>query len=509
MAVKRNDKGTGAFELLSFVLLMVFFLGIGFLDGPEWCVDTPSYVSMDFSREPVYPLFLMGLRRLFESMNVTAQPYGLPAYLTLAMVLQSLLWVVAIHRLGTYIFEISHYSLGRTRALVLASAAEITQVGVALLNRFIAKRGSMYSESLMTESLAMPLFVLFTIALIKSFDKYEIKDVIKLFFMSVLICSIRKQMLICVLMWGFTSFVLHLFVKRHRSLNRFSMTVIGVALSLVCIALFDRGYNLAVRGVFAPHTGNSLGGLSTVFYTSSDEDIALFTEKENSEYPDIDRLVARIVDTCNEQELTIDHCPGYDPKVCSNVFNSDWKGMVEHYAQSYDIIGFDVVLPFADDYVYEHFGERGTVEAMMLSDGVQKEMFNVLLKARITSVFKGDDHGAFYVLTSNILKAFVISNANMYPEVLVMVSAVIYSLYLVLYIVLAIRTAIQAGKDLRGNNLELLAYRRKVLLLGFVVMTGLVINCLVTGALIFPQPRYMCYSMGLFYLSLFSQLFPQ
>ena len=36
----------------------------------------------------------------------------------------------------------------------------------------------------------------------------------------------------------------------------------------------------------------------------------------------------------------------------------------------------------------------------------------------------------------------------------------------------------------------------------FIVLVETAINCLVTGALIFPQPRYMCYGMGLFYLAI-------
>ena len=105
MFKNKSNRGTEAFKLLSFALLTIYFVGIALFDGPVWCVDTPSYVDMDFSREPVYPLFLLGLRRLFEVLHIEAQPYGLPAYLTLAVVLQSLLWVVSSCHLGFFILN--------------------------------------------------------------------------------------------------------------------------------------------------------------------------------------------------------------------------------------------------------------------------------------------------------------------------------------------------------------------------------------------------------------------
>ena len=57
MSNSNNNKGLESFKILSFVLPLIFYIGIAVLDGPVWCVDSQSYVSMDFSREPVYPLF--------------------------------------------------------------------------------------------------------------------------------------------------------------------------------------------------------------------------------------------------------------------------------------------------------------------------------------------------------------------------------------------------------------------------------------------------------------------
>ena len=93
-----------------------------------------------------------------------------------------------------------------------------------------------------------------------------------------------------------------------------------------------------------------------------------------------------------------------------------------------------------------------------------------------------------YVLTANVMKAFVISNANISPRFLVTASALIYALYLMVFIGLLLKT----------NN----PARPMTARLMFIVLAGIAINCVVTGSMIFPQPRYMCYGMGLFYFAL-------
>jgi hypothetical protein len=127
-----------------------------------------------------------------------------------------------------------------------------------------------------------------------------------------------------------------------------------------------------------------------------------------------------------------------------------------------------------------------------------------LLKARIYGLFNGEEKDMLYVFKANILKAFVMSNANISPRILIKVSLIIYGVYLVLYIAYAIRVLRLAAGRVNGSALNNLDMMRKMLLLGFVVCAGLAINAFVTGSMIFPHPRYVCYSMGLFYLSLIS-----
>lgn len=501
--VSKNISKGGAFKYVpAFAFLTLFYIGVGLIDGPEWCVDSPSYTSMDFSREPVYPLFLLGLRKIFEIFKVNVEAYGQPAYLTAAIILQSMLWVISGVMLGRYVYEISSRALSESRAYILSCAAMGLQVAVACLNRFVAIRGSMYSETIMTESLAMPLFVIFTVVLLESLENYNRNSCLKLFFLAVLMGSIRKQMLIVLIMWGFVSFVLHLFVKRYRSLNQFSYTVIAVVVAFFMINLLDCTYNLAVRGVFAGHTGNSKGGLCTLLYTADYGDAVIFEDSDSEKFPEITLLYSEIYNECVAQKLTIDYAPGYELKEKSTVLNSDWVSMASHYAESYDVIGFEIVLPMCDEYVAKHFPGLEGPYAKIKENEVEGELFKRLMSNGITKIRNGEDRGIVYVFTANVLKAMVISVANISPRILVKVSFIIYIIFFVGFFSLAVRTATLQRTDERGKDKALTLLRRRFLVMSFVVMSGLIINCVVTGSMIFPQPRYMCYSMGLFYLCL-------
>ena len=471
--------------LLYVILPFLFFMGMAVYDGTVWCVDSPSYTSMDFSREPVYPLFLLGIRKIFEFFDFAGTMYGQPSYLFCAVIIQSLLWVYTTARLGFFMYRVAGDNTYENKAKLIGFLAVFFQIAVCVLNRFVAARGSMYSECIMTESLAMPLFVLFNIRLFMALKDYNKLNVTVLFLLCVLISSIRKQMLITLLIWGFMSFVLHLLWKRTRNIKEFVENCILIVLAIVCISLADRSYNYAVRGVFVEHIGNSKGALDTVLYTAKAEDASLYEKYDDSEeYPNLSDLYAKIYQTMLDQKLTIDFAPaGYEKGEQSTIADSDWVSMASHYADSYDVIGFDVVLPLCDEYVAEYFPELEGTAASLKEDAVEKVLLTELMKKDITGIFKGESKAFLYVFKANVLKAFVISVANISPRILITASLAIYILYLTLMF-----------------RMGVLRKKEDILLMAFIVIVGVFINSVVTGSMIFPQPRYMCYSMGLFYL---------
>ena len=75
------DRRKKAFYILSLSACIIFYLIFALVDGPVICVDSQSYISMDITREPLYPAFLALLRMV---PGATADFAGIPAYLYLA-----------------------------------------------------------------------------------------------------------------------------------------------------------------------------------------------------------------------------------------------------------------------------------------------------------------------------------------------------------------------------------------------------------------------------------------
>ena len=81
-AIKPKERK--AFSLFMLLVSLVFYLFFAFYDGAVICVDSPSYINMELSREPFYPLFLAFFRRIFSG------PQN-DFYLTAAVFAQSIL----------------------------------------------------------------------------------------------------------------------------------------------------------------------------------------------------------------------------------------------------------------------------------------------------------------------------------------------------------------------------------------------------------------------------------
>ena len=150
-----RDRRT-AFSGLMLAVSLLFYLFFACYDGAVICVDSPSYIRMDISREPLYCLFLAGLRAAFAAFP--AEAFAEDAYLTAAAFLQSLLAAFAAWSLVNYLWK--EMDLPESFALLLLGMP----FAVSLLCRFAAQRGSMYSNSILTEGIAIPLYLLYEIA---------------------------------------------------------------------------------------------------------------------------------------------------------------------------------------------------------------------------------------------------------------------------------------------------------------------------------------------------------
>ena len=454
--------------IISFLLSLCFYLGFALIDGPVICKDSESYISMNISREPLYPLFLAILRGLFGENTAF---YDQPVYLCVAVIIQSLLWAAASFILGKTVYdEASKKELpqifGKFSAPILFGFAGVfAGFFVALLNRFAALRGSMYSECIMTESLAMPLFILLCIRLYKWTLYHERNDLIISMVYAFLIVSIRKQMMSTLILVAALS-ILNDLIRRSRNIKRFLVTI-GLCTSvLLASSLFDHVYNYALRGAWMSHTGNTTAEFCTLIFSADESDDKLFDEYGTTEMKE---LFDQIISESDSQGLLLENVEE----------GADIFTIGSAYADSYDVIGYDVAPPVIYNYIANTYGDVGEIQREVYRDEIQAEISKVLLHQDISDLI--------LVYGINILKGLISSNARVMP-IINEISILIYICFLGMYAYFVKKKKTQ------------------ITVLAEVSFGGILINSLVVGALIFPQPRYMIYSMSLFYICFFIML---
>ena len=204
----RKDSRT-AFSALMLGLCLLFYLFFAFYDGAVICVDSPSYINMDISREPLYCMFLAGLRAFFSLFPEGILPEDF--YLTAAAFLQSLLAAFSAWSLVNYLWK----KIGFPKVVALALLG--MPLAVSLLCRFAAKRGSMYSNSILTEGIAIPLYLLFFRFLLEYFWTESKKSLALCCALSFLMISARKQMLISLAMLALC--ILVVFIRKKKPLR--------------------------------------------------------------------------------------------------------------------------------------------------------------------------------------------------------------------------------------------------------------------------------------------------
>ena len=146
------------------VISVIFYGFFAILDGPHISPDSETYINMDISREPVYPIFLAMVRGVFGE-----------GYLMAVVILQSLLAAYAAYKITVTfqeIFELKYF---------LYVPILLLQYAISMLNRFIALRGAAYSNCIQTEGISVSLWTLWVCCLIQIVCKKSRKNLIGAF----------------------------------------------------------------------------------------------------------------------------------------------------------------------------------------------------------------------------------------------------------------------------------------------------------------------------------------
>lgn len=231
-------------------------------------------------------------------------------------------------------------------------------MAVSLLCRYAAGRGSMYSNSILTEGIAVSGYLLFFRFLMEFVFIIPEKDCFAAPFG---ISSLSDQKADDPLpFYAGSSDPLCVWSKEKEVAAQhgaFAACLIGV---LGSAKLVDGASNYLFRGRIMTHTSD-VRFLATVgFYAADREDGELFTEKE------IRELFYEIYDPCAENDYLM-------PKE-----QESWANRVSHFADNYDKIQIDTMWPKVDEFVQRQYDCTGE-EINLQADRVMKELGKCLL----------------------------------------------------------------------------------------------------------------------------------
>lgn len=432
-------------SIVSLALSLLFYLFFALYDGPILYPDSDGYIQMSFSREPVYPLLLALLR--FCSPGF---------YLNLTVILQSLLMAVSGWALADYLSGRFNMNLLFSSFLYLLTPA------VSLLCRFAAGRKAMYTNSILTEGIAFPLYLLFILFLYRYMLENNHRKLFFFFscFLAFLLISTRKQMMFVILL-----LLLAVFFKRKASLRSLCFGLLISFMLLFANRLLDCGYNYVLRGQFTVHSSSNRFLTTMLFYNAKESDADYITDSN------IRELFLSIYYVCDTNGYLASHA------------NDGWLAEVNHFGDHYDHIQIDTMWPMILDYSRATLNTQDIALLDLETDRINSEIITALLPHHLTRILG--------TLINSFFAGLVSTVAQVKPVFLVY-SVFIYLLCLFLWV----RLFLIYQKSPRKSKSHYHA-----LLFGAITAFAIVINVALVSCLIFCQTRYTIYNMPLFYLA--------
>lgn len=421
----------------------VFYILFAFVQGYNTFLDSLSYIKMHEMREPLYPTFIAIIRALFSNGN--------DSYLFVVVLFQALLAGYTVFNLTKYFskeFKLNYF---------FKTALMFVFFGVSILNGFIAKRGAMYSNSIMSEGIAYPMFLLCFRYTYEYLISFKNKPLITATILSLLLGSTRKQMFVAMILVIVSVVFVGLKTKSYKQ------AILKMVLVFVCVyggsKVIDRVYINTVFKVNATHTSDNRF-LDTMIFYNADREHGELIEDET-----IKQLYYDIWDTCYEK--------GY--LKCNTNVNS-WYERNNHFASCYDNIQLRTMWEKMKEYAGEN-ANYSDIEKELEVDRYN----NTIIKSLLPKVWKD----ILMTLIDSFFYGIVIT-ITAERKMLIPVAAIIYIAFIVCLI-----------KNLRMKGLS------KVNTLCLFTLISIALNVGLVSTFIFCQTRYTIYCMPLFYISFF------
>lgn len=433
-------------EIPVWILSFLFFGILCAVFGVGLYPDSESYLHMAAEREPLYPLFLHICQILFGNHQLQG-----------AIILQNILAACSV---AYFTCVMSRLFLKEEKS-VLAWVGTLILWGCALMPHLMTPLGSashmVLSNSILTEGLTYPLYLLFTTELIRGlFEKEDLQKqaYAQALFSVFLLLMLRNQMLTTLVVWlivvGFSV------LKRKATWRRKILQCGGLFLAVVLVlflksSCFQIYYNHYCDGYSGKDLGN-VGFLANVLYLADDKEDVIIQDNA--------------LQTAYEQMRTEQKKQGLFVQRGGTPV-----GRALNYEDCYDPLKFDIIQPILEKELYAQGMAGREVNARVYEQC--GELFQGLL-----STVMGD---YIHLILDNLCLGLI--RTVSLPRGIFLVAGV--GVYLVLLVLL-----LWNGRKKGSKEISLLL----ILALGMTLLhTG------ATAAVIMCLSRYVIYNTTLLY----------
>jgi len=425
----------------SLILLTLCYLFFAFYDGVILSVDSPSYIDMYSSREPLYSLLIAFFRLICFNNSY---------YLNVLVIFQSLLTAFCVYSLIKFIVE--EYELSfKSEAILL-----LIHFGVIVLMRFVSKKGMLYSNTVLSESITYPLYLLFFRYNLEYVLKGNKKPLIVASIISFIMISARKQMFLSLFM-----LIISIVYVSFKNKNLIKGLFKVVAISCLIVGL-SKGLDFLNQKVInnfdSTHTLDNRFITTMIYYVGEDDDYKHINNQDSKEVFNI------IYNSSKSNGYT------YDENIES------WFARVKHFSSNYDNIQIDTIIPETKKYVEKKYGLKDALLEQKMDD-INNNIIKDLLPIKCLQIAK-------VVFDSFLAGLMITISAD--NSIFVIYAIFAYLVYFVLLVY-----------SLKKNGLD------KYSVLGILVILSIFINVGIVSAVIFNQTRYTIYNFDLFYIGLY------
>lgn len=321
-----KKKEAGIWLLLS----LIIFIGMYVLTGLQLGGDYGQYVDMHINREPIYPLYLAFFRGIFGE-----------KYLEIAVVVQGIFMSIAITYFLMRVSELFQFSL---LYKVLAFGILIAP---HIITPLFSQSHLVITNGIMSEALAMPVFLIFIIQILLYMNGMENHNNVKALLWAFLLSLIRGQMMPVILIWAVVNLICDfrcVFLKdtsQNKKDKPFGSLMKKAGIVMVCVLLIFvarsttvKTYNYLVHGYFINNTYGNVNFVAQVLYVADQED-GQYIEDERARH-----MYDVIFQKLEEEQANYSYTEG--------------MSLIEkayYLEEKHDLIKFDAVEPLTRQYL--------------------------------------------------------------------------------------------------------------------------------------------------------------